>query len=350
MIMIMRILILSILIVGSTSANLVVFPISYTASENLRIDLDEDEAHISGEFEFDIPDRLLRASAVRIPVWLPAHTQPDQTNLKTLLETVSFQGMEQIALNKQSRAVLDQTIGLSAEANGQLLDYDRLYTYEYGALLRDGYSPVKYWRPGVNEARFLAKVDRKRIDEGKLRIDVKYRQPLIKSEGRTLLFYVPLFDNTGFPGHEKRPHNYIISVQCPDGFKLVAKSKLNYHETPKSTRLVISPEDQQVILVELIKAGQAEVTTPLDPAWLKESQLVEMKGESACTCEHKNDINLKAIYMTGDYPLVTINRENYKLGDKVFSFEIMVINPINVVFKCPEGKVVVRELVYLNAF
>jgi hypothetical protein len=334
-------------VVGRAPANIYVRPISFTASENLFIDLDEKEANILGVFEFDIQKRkrLMRESTVRMPLWLPAHAQPDQKNLRMLLETVSFQGKKLIGLNWKSRAVLDEVIGLQVEANGQSLDYqDGLYTYEYDALLSEGYYPKKYWRPGVNEAVFIAKLDNKLIADGKLRIDVQYRQPLIKSEGRTLLFYVPFFDYTGFPGYEKRPHKYKITIKCPEGFSLAARSKHNYHETPTATQMVISPQDQQVILVELIKDGQADITAPLNPVWLLDPKLEEVKGEAACNCSRNKDLNLSAIYKTEKNPMVTINGRNYFLGEKPLGFELMVINPANAVFRCPEGKVVVREL------
>lgn len=110
---------LLLLFAGSTSANIVVRPISFTASENLLIDLDEEDAHISGVFEFDIKnrERLMNQSKVYIPVWLSAHAQPDQKNLRTFLETISFQGKKQIPLNWKSRAVLGEIIELQVEAN-----------------------------------------------------------------------------------------------------------------------------------------------------------------------------------------------------------------------------------------
>ena len=61
------------------------------------------------------------------------------------------------------------------------------------------------------------------------------------------------------------------------------------------------------------------------------------------------DIKLRAIYWNPHDPLVTINDENYHVGDKVNGFTILEIRKTEVVFRSPAGEKIVKYFYdYLN--
>ena len=59
---------------------------------------------------------------------------------------------------------------------------------------------------------------------------------------------------------------------------------------------------------------------------------------------NKLDIELNAIYWSTTDPLVTIDNENYRVGDKVKGFTILEIRKTEVVFRSPLGDKVVKYI------
>ena len=61
------------------------------------------------------------------------------------------------------------------------------------------------------------------------------------------------------------------------------------------------------------------------------------------------DLKLTAIYWNPHDPLVTINDENYRVGDKVNGFTILEIRKTEIVFRSPAGEKIVKYFYdYLN--
>jgi len=337
---------LMVLVAGSASANVTISPTFSTVAENLSIMLEDDSAFVSGEFEFVYSAEFnwFTTAAVQIPVWLPAQAGPGQTNLAALLKIHDFEGIEGGKSDDDIYSALDKTIGLGVKVNGAALECPLIETYGYDSLLRTEHFPVSYWRPGVVEARFYAPIDHDKLSVNTVHLTVQYRQPLIITGGRTLLFYVPFFDKVEVPPNRTASHEYTITVQCPEGYLLVPRTRLAYHAPATPTRLVIAPKDQQVILVELIEEGQENSASALDSGWFSEPPWVEKQGDAACKCKGKSGIHLQSMYWVPVNPLVGIDGELYSVGDKFDDFEIVRITRTNVVFRCPEQKAVVKQM------
>jgi hypothetical protein len=58
--------------------------------------------------------------------------------------------------------------------------------------------------------------------------------------------------------------------------------------------------------------------------------------------QSKLDIKLNAIYWNPSDPLVTIDNENYRMGDTIKGFKILEIRETEVVFRSPLGDKVVK--------
>jgi hypothetical protein len=71
--------------------------------------------------------------------------------------------------------------------------------------------------------------------------------------------------------------------------------------------------------------------------------------EAASQDPNKLNVTLSAIYWNPSDPLVTIDNENYRVGDKVKGFTILEIRKTEVVFRSPLGDKVVKYFYdYLN--
>jgi hypothetical protein len=302
---IMRAAILLVLIIGYASANPVIpSPISYTVSEDLNIALDEYNASISGSLDFHFIFGLQTRPIVQIPVWLPAKAETAQTNLIAFLDALSFEGSETFIIDAEYRSLIDGAIGMHVEADGVALKSVWLQALDYEELMHTALYPASYWRAGVVEAKLVVPVEPEVVSDMEMHLTVQYRQPLIKTGGRTLLFYVPLFDRMWASSDDRTSNDYYITVQCPEGFKLVPRSQFSYHEPPNATTLIIAPKDSEIILVELVKEGQDISASPLDPGWLTVPK--KQHGDSACRCKGKSDLHLQAIYWTSNNPLAII--------------------------------------------
>lgn len=64
--------------------------------------------------------------------------------------------------------------------------------------------------------------------------------------------------------------------------------------------------------------------------------------EAASQDPNKLNISLSAIYWSPQDPLVTIDNDNYRIGDKISGFTIMEIRKTEVVFRSPLGDKVVK--------
>lgn len=64
--------------------------------------------------------------------------------------------------------------------------------------------------------------------------------------------------------------------------------------------------------------------------------------EAADQDPNKLNVKLSAIYWNSHDPLVTIDNENYRVGDKVKGFSILEIRQTEVVFRSPLGDKVVK--------
>jgi len=64
--------------------------------------------------------------------------------------------------------------------------------------------------------------------------------------------------------------------------------------------------------------------------------------EAADQDPNKLNVELKAIYFSTKDPLVTIDNENYRVGDKVKGFTIIEIRRTEVVFRSPLGDKIVK--------
>jgi hypothetical protein len=88
--------------------------------------------------------------------------------------------------------------------------------------------------------------------------------------------------------------------------------------------------------------GQKGPTTIIPP--VTPTNLNESSGNP-----NELEINLTAIYWNPRDPLVTIDNENYYVGDKVKGFTILEIRKTEVVFRSPAGEKIVKYFYdYLN--
>jgi hypothetical protein len=244
---------------------------SYIYSENLIITLDEDNALFRGEFVFHSAPLAERhfpnASAyVQIPIWIPTNAHPMQTNLVTFLETFPTNGFYD--LNDGNRPILDQTIGLKIAAE----ENDLPRSNRFGMFTqhdRTARLPVsnKYMRKDVYELYFFNWIDHKILTEG-TKVTLNYKQPLIKTGDKALLFYVPIFRNIQPDELNSNIDRYRITIRAPEGYELVPHSTHEYHASPSKTELIIKPKHGTPIVVELKSVANQGIDptlkTPVD--------------------------------------------------------------------------------------
>lgn len=114
-----------------------------------------------------------------------------------------------------------------------------------------------------------------------------------------------------------------------------------------------SEPDPSPVSSESAEAQDSAALTPVDrfafspravvlygPPPRSKNQSSEVEGEK----QNIDSVQLNAIYWNPTNPLVTINDENYRVGNTVNGYKILEIREAEVVFRSPQGKVVVREL------
>lgn len=89
------------------------------------------------------------------------------------------------------------------------------------------------------------------------------------------------------------------------------------------------------VVTEAVITGEGVKGTTLITPLIAPTNIHETSSDSM-------EITLSAIYWNPHDPLVTINNENYHIGDKVKGFTIIEIRKTEVVFRSPAGEKVVK--------
>ena len=214
---------------------------TYPVSENLIIELDNDNAVISGEFIFRTAPHaqhhnLDHSGHVRVPIWLPIpeHRLHDTNALKNLV------------LNSTKK--LTDILAFQIEINGTTPEIFWFDAFDEDPFDQDESS--KHIRNDVLEVLCMIPL-RSATLTNDVRVTVSYKQPLIKKDQETILFYIPFLHNVEKAYLEAHANEYHISVQCPSEYELIPMSKLEYHTPSTSTNLHIIPQHEQPIEVVL---------------------------------------------------------------------------------------------------
>jgi hypothetical protein len=230
---------------------------TYTVSENLFIDLNKDEAIVSGQFIFRSATHADRhhssePALLTVPVWIPipAHLTQDVSRLKDL----AYRYHRNLA----------EKIDLKVSINEKAITYTDFSASVYRDSAEEDENK-KDIRNNVYAAEFTASFN-SAVLTNDVRVSLSYKQPLIKSDGETLLFYVPFLLNMKERYLEENSDNYRITVRCSDGYEIHMKSDVTFPVPPTTKEIVIMPQHRKQILVELKKkANQSSEPTLKTP-------------------------------------------------------------------------------------
>jgi hypothetical protein len=234
---------------------------AYIESEDLEISIDDDTASFVGNFVFRsapyAPGHSEDGAAViQVPIWIPANCSDDKSALGRFL--AMFPTNRLAWIKNDTKPLVDEVVGLTIKVSDKEVPYETFSPCAYG----ERSFPRAWARQDVRCLIFREFFDRSALRDG-AKISLTYHQPLVRVGEKRMLFYVPIFRNLSYEEWRKHAKDYRIVVKCSSGEVLRATSELLYHTQPREDRLVIRPENEQAIEIDIEKkANKTPEPTP----------------------------------------------------------------------------------------
>jgi len=249
---------------------------SYIESEDLTIIVNGEYADFIGKFVFRsapyAPGYNPKGPGlILLPIWVPAHSDDPNSSIARFL--AKFPTEMYAWIKPETRSLVDEVVGLTIKVEDKVLPYNRFSPWKYGS--RE--IPRTWTRQDVLCVIFSEIFDSSSLKDG-TKVVLTYRQPLIRTGEKRLLFYVPIFSNLTPEQIMKNRRNYCITVQCPSSEHLRATSELSYCAATSSNQLRILPENERAIEIEIEKADKSTLQTPVSVTPAAEAPLAPPSG------------------------------------------------------------------------
>lgn len=237
----------------------------YIFSERLEVAMSATEAKVKGTFVFSAPDIKnsdadLLQTFMQLPVWIPQQTSGDAT---VAAFWNAFHTNILNVIRPENREAFEKAIGLKVFSGKRALPVGAFIM-----VCRDSdQRPFQYF---TTEQQRLYQVNPEpdlcclvfRVDglsesvQKHIPVEISYRQPLLKAEGTSHFYYLPIFENLPKEVSTTDTNRYSIILSATPGCSLIVTNNQNKFKITAGHSITIAPQNRQAIRATAVASVQ----------------------------------------------------------------------------------------------